>query len=61
LHGDASPSTLTAGQLTARLAHIEHHVAALIDALVHEVRITALRVARGVSDAEESAHMHAEP
>lgn len=73
LHGDASPSTHTAGQLTARLAHIEHHAAALIDALVHEARIapamypaiweqiTALRVALGVSDAEESAYMHAEP
>ena len=45
-------------ELTARLAHIEHHAAALIGALVHEARIapamypaiweqiTALRVAQ---------------
>jgi hypothetical protein len=73
LHGDTGPSTQMAGQLAARLAHLEHHAAALIDALVHEARITpatypaiweqvaGLRVALGISDAEESAHVQAGP
>jgi hypothetical protein len=66
LHGDAGPSTRTAGQLAAQLAHVEYHALALIDALVYEARISPtthpaiweqiaeLRVALGVAPAQDA-------
>jgi hypothetical protein len=69
LHGEGGPSLRTAGILAARLAHLERHATALIEALLLEARITpvthpviwervaALQAALAAGAAKTASHM----